>query len=114
MADPIVGYEIDAVETCNANPTEVLNNHFTRWVNRKHLQRPEVGGTDSHFFSAIGRAGTLFPGTTVNDLLLAIRNGSTRPVGSVDGPLALLEFLFNRHAWKNFCQEDPIRSHFHH
>ncbi len=113
MADPILGPEIDAIETCNANPTELLNNHLTRWVNRRHLQRPEVGGTDSHFLSAIGRAGTLFPGKSALDLLLAISNGSTQPVGSVYGPIALLEYVLNRCAWAQFCQDDPIRAHFH-
>jgi hypothetical protein len=44
IADPVVGRAVNAVEVCNANPTEALNNHFTRWVNRRHLRRPEVGG----------------------------------------------------------------------
>ncbi|HXR36560.1 MAG TPA: CehA/McbA family metallohydrolase, partial [Candidatus Binataceae bacterium] len=68
IADPVVGRAMDAVEVCNANPTEALNNHFTRWVNRSHLRRPEVGGSDSHFLSAVARTGTLFPGGTADDL----------------------------------------------
>src|SRR5262249_51090936 len=51
IKDPAVGRAVDAIEVRNANPTEFLNNHFTRWVNRSHLKRPEVGGSDSHFLS---------------------------------------------------------------
>jgi predicted metal-dependent phosphoesterase TrpH len=111
VADQIVGTEVDAIETCNANPTELLNNHLTRWVNRRNLHRPEVGGTDSHFYSALGRAGTLFPGATAEDLLSAICSGSTRPVGSVYGPFALVEYFRSRWAWKKFCLADPVLSH---
>jgi PHP-associated len=113
IADPVVGRTVDAVEVCNANPTEILNNHFTRWVNRSHLRRPEVGGSDSHFLSALARAGTIFPGWTAHDLLTAIREGTTRAVGSVYGPLALYRYVRDRLAWKQFCAEDPIVRVFH-
>src|SRR5262249_55855848 len=53
IGDPAVGGVVDAIESCNANPTETLNNHFTRWFNRRHLRRPEVGGSDCHFLSAV-------------------------------------------------------------
>jgi len=111
IADPVIGAELDAIEICNANPTEVLNNHFTRWINRRSLKRPEVGGTDSHFFSALGHAGTRFPGSTAEDLLTAIRKGSTRSTGSVYGPLALFRYFRERWAWKEFCLADAVRSH---
>jgi len=104
---------MDAVEVCNANPTEALNNHFTRWVNRSHLRRPEVGGSDSHFLSAVARTGTLFPGGTADDLMRAIREGTTRAVGCVYGPMSLYQYARDRLAWKQFCQEDPIVRVFH-
>jgi predicted metal-dependent phosphoesterase TrpH len=113
IADPVVGRALDAIEVCNANPTEVLNNHFARWVNRSHLKRPEVGGSDSHFLSAVARAGTVFPGRTADDLMRAIREGTTRAVGSVYGPLSLYQYARDRLAWKQFCQEDPIVRVFH-
>jgi predicted metal-dependent phosphoesterase TrpH len=113
IADPVVGNGLDAVEICNANPTELVNNHFTRWVNRRNLRRPEVGGSDSHFQSAIGRAGTLFPGVTDQELLLAIQNGTARATGSVYGLFAVLEYARDRLAWKKFCSEDPIKRAFH-
>jgi len=113
IADPMVGRALDAVEVCNANPTEILNNHFTRWVNRRHLKRPEVGVSDSHFLSAVARAGTVFPGRTADDLMRAIREGTTRAVGSVYGPLSLYQYARDRLAWKQFCQEDPMVRVFH-
>ena len=113
IADPVVGRAVDAVEICNANPTETLNNHFTRWVNRGNLRRPEVGGSDSHFRSAIARAATSFPGTTAADLLEAIRTGTTESVGSVYGPVALFEYFRDRLAWKRFCLQDPVARVFH-
>jgi predicted metal-dependent phosphoesterase TrpH len=113
IADPAVGASVDAVEVCNANPTETLNNYFTRWVNRRHLRRPEVGGSDSHFLSAVARAATLFPGETAADLLHAIRAGTTRAVGTVYGPLALYEYVRDRLAWKRFCGADPIVRVYH-
>ncbi len=113
IADPVVGRALDAVEVCNANPTEALNNHFTRWVNWNHLRRPEVGGSNSHFLSAVARAGTLFPGRSADDLMRAIREGTTRAVGSVYGPISLYQYARDRLAWKQFCQEDPIVRVFH-
>jgi hypothetical protein len=87
-----VGAAVDAVEVCNANPTEILNDHFTRWMNRRNLRRPEVGGSDSHFLSAIARATIAFPGRGAADLKNAIRNGTTRAHRTVYGPLAIYEF----------------------
>ncbi len=113
IADPVVGRALDAVEVCNANPTEALNNHFARLVNWSHLKRPEVGGSNSHFLSAMARAGTLFPGRTADDLMRAIREGTTRAVGSVYGPISLYQYARDRLAWKQFCQEDPIVRVFH-
>jgi predicted metal-dependent phosphoesterase TrpH len=113
IADPVVGRAVDAVEVRNANPTEILNNHFTHWINRRHLKRPEVGGSDLHFLSAMARAGTVFPGRTADDLIRAIHEGTTRAVGSVYGPLALYQYARDRLAWKQFCLEDPIVRVFH-
>jgi predicted metal-dependent phosphoesterase TrpH len=113
IADPAVGGAVDAVEVRNANPTEILNNHFTRWVNRRHLRRPEVGGSDCHFLSAMARAATRFPGKSAADLMQAIRDGSTRAVGAVYGPFSLYEYVRDRLAWKRFCGEDPIVRVFH-
>ena len=60
-----------------------------RWVNRRHLRRPEVGGSDCHFLSAVARTATSFPGKSAADLLLAIRDGTTQAVGAVYGPFSV-------------------------
>lgn len=108
ITDPAIGAALDAIEVRNANPTEILNNHLTRWINRRNLGLPEVGGSDSHFISAIARASTVFPGRSADDLKSAIRCGTTRPQGTVYGLCALYEFLRDRKAWKQFCQNDLI------
>ena len=88
-------------------PTQ-LANRITRWVNQRHLRRPEVGGSGSHFLSAIARATARFPGSTADDLKRAIREGTTVACGSVYGPIAICEYLRDRLAWKRFCLSDPI------
>jgi len=108
IRDAVVGPLLDAVEVRNANPTETLNNHLARWVNRRSLHRPEVGGSDSHFQSAVARAFTIFPGRTAADLLAAVRAGTTRAGGGVYGPLAVWRYAKDRLAWKRFCEQDPI------
>lgn len=105
---PVVGAKLDAVEVCNANPTEVLNNHLARLVNRAGLRRPEVGGSDAHFQSAVGQAFTLFPGRTAADLLRAIAEGTTRAGGGVYGARAVWHYARDRAAWKRFCLADPV------
>jgi predicted metal-dependent phosphoesterase TrpH len=109
IRDPAVGPLLDAVEIRNANPTETLNNHLAEWVNRCSLGRPEVGGSDSHFQSAVGRAFTVFPGRSASDLLAAVRAGTTRAGGSVYGPVAVWRYARGRVAWKRFCLRDPER-----
>jgi hypothetical protein len=68
-----------------------------------------VGGSDSHFQSAVGRAFTVFPGRSASDLLAAVRAGTTRAGGSVYGPVAVWRYARDRVAWKRFCLRDPER-----
>ena len=113
IADPQVGATVDAIEVLNANPTEILNNRFTRWINRRNLRRPEVGASDSHFLSAVARATTVFRGRSARDLRRAISGGTCRPRGGVYGPYALYEYFHDRLAWRQFCQQDPLVRVFH-
>ena len=113
IADPQVGAAADAIEVLNGNPTEILNNRFTRWINRRNLRRPEVGASDSHFLSAVARATTVFPGRSAQDLRRAIGEGTSRPWGGVYGPYALYEYFHDRLAWRRFCQQDPLVRVFH-
>lgn len=108
IADPHVGHLVDAVEVRNANPTETVNNYLTQAVNRSNLRRPEVGGSDSHFRSAVGRATTRFEGRTADDLRNSLRRGQVSARGAVYGPWSLLEYFKDRLAWKDFCMADPL------
>lgn len=110
IADPAVGPFLDGVEVRNSNPTEIFNNYYSQWVNRRGYRRPEVGASDSHFRSAVAHATTRFPGRTADDLRRALREGTTRAVGAVYGPWSVLEYFRERLEWERFCKNDPIRS----
>jgi predicted metal-dependent phosphoesterase TrpH len=111
--DKRIAAKVDAIEIRNSNPTEVLNNYITQIVNAAYYKRPVCGGSDSHFQSAIGRAYTRFPGSTKEDLIRAIQNGTTQGYGNVYGPLTVYAYIKDRLAWKQFCLNDPIRRVYH-
>jgi len=104
---------LDAVEIRNSNPTEIINNYIAQLVNYLHYKKPTCGGSDSHFQSAIGCTYTIFPGNTIEDLLSALKSGTTLAHGYVYGPLSVYSYLRDRLAWKHFCLEDPIHRVFH-
>jgi predicted metal-dependent phosphoesterase TrpH len=111
--DKRIAPKIDAIEIRNSNPTEVLNNYITQIVNATHYKKPVCGGSDSHFQSAIGRAYTMFPGRSKEDLIKAIKNGTTKGYGNVYGPLAIYRYVKDRLEWKQFCMFDPIHRVYH-
>jgi anti-anti-sigma factor len=53
----------------------------------------QIGGSDAHFLSAVGRCYTLFPGETAVDLRSAILARETRAGGCCYGPLTLLRYM---------------------
>ncbi len=102
----------DAVEVRNSNPTEIGGNSFTRLFNRRFGQRlPEVGGSDGHFLSVVGRTGTLFPGKTAADLRHAIVTGRTRPYGTA-WTWHLVGYLRDRRRLARVLRERGITLHF--
>ena len=111
--DKRIGPKIDAIEIRNSNPTEVINNYITQIVNAAHYKKPVCGGSDSHFQWAIGRAFTRFPGRTKEELIKAIKNGTTKGHGNVYGPFAVYKYIKDRLAWKQFCMDDPIHRVYH-
>ena len=111
--DEVVGKKFDAVEIRNSNPTETINNHITEIINKRHFKNAVTGGSDSHFQSAIGKAFTIFPGNSKEELFDAIKNHTTKAWGYVYGPYALYKYVKDRLKWKNFCDEDPIKRVFH-
>lgn len=111
--DSELGIKFDAVEIRNSNPTEVINNYITQFINKRHFNTPAAGGSDSHFQSAIGKAFTIFPGKTKDELFEAIKNNKTIASGYVYGPYSVFKYIKDRLKWKNFCAADPIKREYH-
>lgn len=109
----VIGRKFDAVEIRNSNPTEIINNHITQLVNNRNFKTSVVGGSDSHFQSAIGKAFTVFPGKSKKDLLDAIKSNNTFASGYVYGPWSVFKYVKDRLKWKNFCAEDPVNREYH-
>jgi predicted metal-dependent phosphoesterase TrpH len=65
------------IETFNPSYAGRVAHTRVKELNETVLQLPEFGGSDAHANSMIGRGYTMFPGTSVNDLLEAIRNKTT-------------------------------------
>ena len=102
----------DAVEVRNSNPTEIGGNSFTRFYNRWYGRRlPEVGGSDGHFLSVIGRTGTAFPGETAEDLRRAILAGRTSPFGTA-WTWHLAGYLRDRRRLAQVLRDRGITLHF--
>jgi len=73
----------DAVETMNADALSFgISNYLARKDARK-FNLPQVGGSDSHIPESIGDCYTLIDSnsSSVPDILSAIRQGKTQPVG---------------------------------
>ncbi len=52
-------------------------------ANRQHYRWSEVGNSDAHTLNAIGRACTLFQGSTALDVRAAIQSGFSTPGGKL-------------------------------
>lgn len=93
VGDLIRTLPFDAIETRNANFTEVFAN---RKAHRHAGTRARVGNSDGHFLDAVGRCYTEFPGHNAEDLRCALRERTTVPGGSCYGLLTLLRFVLTR------------------
>jgi anti-anti-sigma factor len=102
VGDLICTLPFDAVETRNANITELYSNLWAQRQARRH-GLCEVGSSDGHFDDAIGRCYTLFEGTSTADLRRAIAAKETRAAGRVYGPLTL-----SRYVWRRWKAGQPI------
>ena len=108
----IASVPFDAVEVCNSNPTEIGGNTCTRLFNRRLGQRlPEVGGSDAHFLSVVGRTGTRFAGSTASDLRQAIAAGTTCAFGN-PWTWHLAGYLRDRRRLRRVLRERGISLHF--
>jgi predicted metal-dependent phosphoesterase TrpH len=71
----------DGCETLNPSLAGKVAADQVRALNKNVLKLAETGGSDSHVLPTIGTAATIFPGTTADDLLRAIKDKTT----SVEG-----------------------------
>lgn len=93
VGDLIGSVAFDAIETRNANFTEVFAN---RKAERHAGQRARVGNSDGHFLDAVGRCYTEFPGSTADDLRRAVLERTTVAGGACYGLVTLLRFVLSR------------------
>lgn len=103
----ILEVPFDAVETRNANITELYSNLWAHRQARRH-HFCEVGSSDGHFDDAIGLSYTLFEGNSSLDLRSAIQEKRTRAAGRVYGPLTLSRYIWRR--WRAGLPILPKRS----
>ncbi len=71
----------DGFETLNPSIAGRVVADKVRDINARVLKLPETGGSDSHIKETIGTATTIFPGSTADDLLNAIKTGTTTVEG---------------------------------
>jgi predicted metal-dependent phosphoesterase TrpH len=73
---PDVASTLIGIETYNATLLDKEGNHYADVLaNRYHISK--VGNSDAHVLDAIGLGMTEFPGSTADDLLAALQNGTT-------------------------------------
>ncbi|MYB77420.1 MAG: PHP domain-containing protein [Chloroflexi bacterium] len=70
------GYHFDAIEVMNASPAGKMSYEKALEIQQR-LGVPQVGGSDAHILEGIGKAHTLFPGNTAEDLREAINQNTT-------------------------------------
>ena len=90
---------LDGIETWNAGLCGIYANRITMRANRQYYGWSEVGNSDAHTLNAIGRACTLFQGSTALDARTAIQSGLSTPVGklwNVNDFIALAGFHINK------------------
>jgi predicted metal-dependent phosphoesterase TrpH len=74
-------YPFHGIETFNPSYAGRVAHTRVKELNKTILHLPEFGGSDAHALSMIGKGFTLFPGSTVEDLLQAIKDNSTQAGG---------------------------------
>jgi len=75
-------FYLDAIELFNSSPAGRQGQRKAIELNRKVLKVAEVGSSDAHNLSLIGKCHTLFPGSTPEDLIRAIKEKKTIASGS--------------------------------
>jgi predicted metal-dependent phosphoesterase TrpH len=77
------GTWLDGIETWNASFCGIYANQVAMRVNREVYGLPEVGNSDAHTLSAIGRGCTWFEGKSAQDLRASLSAARTAPGGKL-------------------------------
>jgi predicted metal-dependent phosphoesterase TrpH len=93
VGSQIATLPLDGVEVRNGFPTNFFSNPLTAWLNRRQSQHSELGGSDSHVPYTAGQAFTWFPGSSAEDLRVAILLASTRAGGTLWTPKSLAQMI---------------------
>ncbi len=114
-----VGREIgelpfDGVEVRNSVPLEVYSNWMTAAYNRRYRNHPELGGSDTHYMTMMGKTFTTFAGKTAEDFCQSLRRGKVEPGGMVNGPMLAFQVgqhLIRRRQLPVFLPDDHTYRH---
>ena len=74
---------LDGIETWNASFCGIYTNRLAMRTNREVFGWPELGNSDAHTLSAIGRGCTWFEGMTAQDVRATIESGLSAPGGKL-------------------------------
>ncbi len=77
LRDPLVAETLLGIETYNATALDRVSNHYAR-ILANQLDIAQVGNSDAHVVDAIGLGATEFEGSHAADLLIALKNGTTK------------------------------------
>jgi predicted metal-dependent phosphoesterase TrpH len=75
-------YPFHGIETFNPSYAGRVAHNRVKELNETVLKLPEFGGSDAHALSMIGKGFTYFPGSTIDDLMRAIEERTTRAGGT--------------------------------
>jgi predicted metal-dependent phosphoesterase TrpH len=77
LRHPLVAETLIGIETHNATALDRMSNHYAR-ILAGRLDIAQVGNSDAHIVEAIGLGATEFEGSSVADLMTALKNKTTR------------------------------------
>ncbi len=75
-------YPFHGIETFNPSYAGQVSHKRVKELNETILKLPEFGGSDAHALSMIGKGYTFFPGSTIEDLMQAMKDKTTQAGGT--------------------------------
>jgi len=77
LRNPDVAETLIGIEVYNATALDRISNHYAR-ILASQLKIANTGSSDAHVVDAIGLGATEFEGNSAADLLIALKNGTTK------------------------------------